>query len=35
MWGSLKWHVTALQRFEGRAAQERQVVTQQKEAAQG
>lgn len=33
MWGSLKWHVTALQTLEGRAAQERQVVTQLKKAA--
>lgn len=30
MWGALKWHVTALQSFEGRAAQERQVVAQLK-----
>jgi hypothetical protein len=30
MWGSLKWHVTALQSFEGRASQERSVVQQLK-----
>jgi hypothetical protein len=30
MWGALKWKVTALQTFEGRAAQERSVVQQLK-----
>ncbi|HYU19040.1 MAG TPA: hypothetical protein VEQ11_10115 [Chloroflexota bacterium] len=29
-WGVLKWQVTALQSFEGRAAQERQNVAQLK-----
>lgn len=29
-WGALKWHVTALQSFAGRAAQERDVVKQLK-----
>lgn len=30
MWGALKWKVTPLQSFEGRAAQERQIVKQLK-----
>jgi hypothetical protein len=33
MWGSLKWKVTALQSFEGRAAQERDAVKQLKNPA--
>ena len=31
-WGVLKWHVTPLQSFAGRAAQERNVVKQLKKA---
>jgi len=30
MWGSLDWEVTALQTFEGRAAQERSIVKELK-----
>lgn len=30
MWGALKWKVTPLQSFEGRATQERQIVKQLK-----
>ena len=33
-WGVLKWQVTALQTFAGRAAQEREVVKELKKGAQ-
>jgi len=32
MWGALKWKVTPLQSFEGRASQERDIVKQLKKA---
>jgi len=32
MWGALKWKVTAIQTFEGRASQERDFVKQMKKA---
>jgi hypothetical protein len=32
MWGALKWQVTPLQTFAGRAAQERKLVKELKKA---